>query len=134
MTKPREPVPTVAFVDDYCTHYRAVFPNVRQFEQFILPSSGSLAFLDAFGLPMEQRGGADALALTLEVGAAGELDVFQLLDRGEMPVDQAGVGQRPEVFSGLQFWGVGWQEQQVGAIRFSETACEQGMGSTPRTE
>jgi len=34
MTKPREPSPTVAFVDDSCAHYRAVFPNVRQCEQF----------------------------------------------------------------------------------------------------
>src|SRR5262249_28269978 len=28
------PAPTVAFVDDYCAHYHAVIPNVRQFEQF----------------------------------------------------------------------------------------------------
>ena len=34
MTKPREPLPTVAFIDDYCAHYRTLFPNVRQFEQF----------------------------------------------------------------------------------------------------
>lgn len=34
MTKPREPVHTLAFIDDYCAQYRAVFPNVRQFEQF----------------------------------------------------------------------------------------------------
>jgi hypothetical protein len=31
MTKARDPVPTVAFIDDYSAHYRAVFPNVRQF-------------------------------------------------------------------------------------------------------
>ncbi len=34
MTKAHEPASTVAIVDDYCSHYRAVFPNVRQFEQF----------------------------------------------------------------------------------------------------
>ncbi len=35
MTKPREPSHTLAFVDDYCAHYRSVFRNVRHFEQFI---------------------------------------------------------------------------------------------------
>ena len=45
MTKAREPTPTVAFVDDYCAHYRAVFPNVRQVEQFT-----RLAPIPQFGL------------------------------------------------------------------------------------
>src|SRR5712692_1751369 len=78
---------------------------------------------------MEQCGGADALALTLEVGAAGELDVFQLLDRGEMPVDQAGVGQRPEMFGGLQFWGVGWQEEQMDMLGHPEAHTRMPAGT-----
>src|SRR5258708_23640012 len=51
MTKPREPAPTVAFVDDYCTHYRAVFPNVRQCEQFTHLALGLVAETKRKALP-----------------------------------------------------------------------------------
>ena len=73
----------------------------------------SWLFLDALGPPLEQRGRADAFALPLEVSAAGELDVFELLDAGEMAIDQAGVGQRPQVLGRLQFGGIRRQEEQV---------------------
>jgi hypothetical protein len=43
MTKAREPAHTVAFVDDYCAHYRSVFANVRHFEQFTQVELGLLA-------------------------------------------------------------------------------------------
>jgi hypothetical protein len=65
---------------------------------------------------MEQRRGADARGLTLEIGAAGELDVFALLDRGEMPIDQARVGEGPEMLGRLQLWGVGGQEEQMDML------------------
>jgi SRSO17 transposase len=51
MTKPREPAPTVAFVDDYCTHYRAVFPHVRQFEQVTRRALGLVAETKRKSLP-----------------------------------------------------------------------------------
>jgi len=51
MTKAREPVPTVAFVDDYCAHYRAVFPNVRQVEQFTRLELGLVAETKRKSLP-----------------------------------------------------------------------------------
>ena len=51
MTKPREPSPTVAFVDDYCAHYRAVFPNVRQYEQFTHLELGLVAETKRKSLP-----------------------------------------------------------------------------------
>ena len=35
MTKPREPTHTTTLIDAYCAHYRSVFANVRQFEQFM---------------------------------------------------------------------------------------------------
>ena len=34
MTSVREATHTVAFIDEYCAHYRSVFHNVRHFEQF----------------------------------------------------------------------------------------------------
>jgi hypothetical protein len=55
----------------------------------------SSTFVDLLGPPMKQRGGADALALLLEDGAAGKLGIFELLNRGEVLVDQGRVGQGP---------------------------------------
>ena len=34
MTKIREAAHTVALIDEYCAHYRELFANVRNFEQF----------------------------------------------------------------------------------------------------
>lgn len=55
MTKPREPRQTVAFVDDYCAHYRAVFQNVRHFEQFTHLELGLLAEPKRKSLPRLAR-------------------------------------------------------------------------------
>jgi SRSO17 transposase len=64
MTKVREPAPTVAFVDDYCAHYRAVFPNVRQFEQFTHLELGLVAETKRKSLPrLGQTTKADPQAL-----------------------------------------------------------------------
>lgn len=70
---------------------------------------------------MKERGGADALRLALEVGTAGKLDGFELLDAGEMPVDQARVGQQPEMFSGLEFGGVRREKQQMDVVGHLQT-------------
>ncbi len=43
MTKVREATHTVAFVDEYCAQYRALFANVRHFEQFTALHLGLLA-------------------------------------------------------------------------------------------
>ena len=51
MTKARDPAPTVAFIDDSCAHYRAVFPNVRQFEQFTRLELGLVAETKRKSLP-----------------------------------------------------------------------------------
>jgi SRSO17 transposase len=64
MTKPRDPARTVAFVDDYCAHYRAVFPNVRQFEQFSRLELGLVAETKRKSLPrLAQTTKADPQAL-----------------------------------------------------------------------
>ncbi|HKW22359.1 MAG TPA: hypothetical protein VJO13_13335 [Ktedonobacterales bacterium] len=47
----------------------------------------------------------------LEIGAASELGVFELLNGGKMLVDQAGIGERPEVLGGLQFRRIRRQEE-----------------------
>ena len=43
MTRVRPATPTVAFVDQYCAHYRGLFHNVRHFEQFTALHLGLLA-------------------------------------------------------------------------------------------
>lgn len=50
---------------------------------------------------MEQRSGADALGLPLEGGTPSKLSVFEVLDGGEMLVDQRRIGERPEMLGGL---------------------------------
>jgi SRSO17 transposase len=47
----REAAHTVAFVDDYCAHYRAIFANVRHFEQFTQLQLGLLAETKRKSLP-----------------------------------------------------------------------------------
>ncbi len=34
MTQPRNPKPSIKFVDEYCAIYRNIFPEVRSFENF----------------------------------------------------------------------------------------------------
>jgi SRSO17 transposase len=51
MTKVREAARTVAFVDDYCARYRAVFTNVRHFEEFTQLQLGLLAETKRKSLP-----------------------------------------------------------------------------------
>lgn len=65
---------------------------------------------------MEQSGGADARMLALEGGAPRKLCVFELLDAGEMAVDQGGIGESPKMLSGLQFRGIRRQEEQVDVV------------------
>ena len=43
-----------------------------------------------------------------------------------MLIDQRGIGQGPEVFGGLQFRRIGWQEQQMDMVRHT-----QALGAVP---
>ena len=64
MTKAREAVHTVAFIDDYCAHYQSVFPNVRQLEQFSRLELGLVAETKRKSLPrLAQATKADPQAL-----------------------------------------------------------------------
>jgi SRSO17 transposase len=51
MTKVREAAHTVAFVDEYCAHFRALFANVRHFDQFAALHLGLLAETKRKSLP-----------------------------------------------------------------------------------
>src|SRR5260370_27362093 len=75
--------------------------------------SRSLSFLDALRPPVKAGGGADLLGVALQLGAAGELSVFEFLDRDEVPIDQDRVGERPQVLGRLQLGGGRGQKEQM---------------------
>ena len=53
------------------------------------------------------------LWVRLKPAAPLGLDLFQLIQRGEDPIGQRLVGERPEPRSLLHLWGIGWQEDQM---------------------
>jgi len=74
-------------------------------------------FVNLLGPPVEARRRADHVGSLLEGGAPGKLGVLEVLDRGEMLVDQRLVGQRPEMFGRLELGGIRRQKQQVHVLR-----------------
>ena len=73
--------------------------------------------MNTLGPPMEAGGRTDEIRPALEGSAAGELGIFEVLNGGEVLVDQGGVGQRPEVLGWLQLRRIGWQEEQMDVVR-----------------
>jgi SRSO17 transposase len=55
MIEPREPVTTVAFVDEYCQSYRNFFPDVRNFEAFKFLHLGMISEVKRKFLPAIAR-------------------------------------------------------------------------------
>ena len=51
MSTRRTPTETVSFIDDYCTYYRSIFPDVRSFEQFKLLHLGCISELPRKSIP-----------------------------------------------------------------------------------
>lgn len=88
----------------------------------ILISSGTLSFLDALRPPLEARGGADEIRACLERQAAQRLSVLEVLNAGKMPIGQHGVGERPEMFGGLEFGRIRRQKEQMDVLRDAQVA------------
>ncbi len=55
MVERREPVSTVAFIDEYCQTYRNLFPDVRNFEAFKFLHLGIISELKRKSLPAIAR-------------------------------------------------------------------------------
>ena len=51
MTAPRDPKPTVSFIDSYCDYYQKLFPEVRSFESFKNLHLGMIADIKRKTLP-----------------------------------------------------------------------------------
>lgn len=78
---------------------------------------------------MKTRRRADAIGSLLKYGAAGELGIFEILNRSEVLVDERGVGQRPQVLGRLQFGGIRRQKEQMDVVGHAEFDA----GMPPRT-
>ena len=55
MVEPREPAPTIKFVDDYCQWYRHLFPEVRSFEAFKYLHVGMISDIKRKTLPAKRK-------------------------------------------------------------------------------
>jgi hypothetical protein len=76
--------------------------------------------------PLEERGGAHEITAGLQSDTALRLGLLQLVDGGEMPIHQHGIGKGPEMFGWLQFWRIGWEEEQVEVVWHA-----QALGAVP---
>jgi hypothetical protein len=99
---------------------RARGHHVQRAQALISVPPGSSVFVDLLWPPTELRGGAEAVGSPLQGGAVGQLGVFELLDAGEMPVDEHVVGQRPEMLSRLPLGRVRRQEHEVDVVGHRE--------------
>ena len=79
-----------------------------------------LSFSEALRPPVEERGGADEITPGLERHTAGGLGVLEVLNGGEMAVDQDGVGEGPQMLGGLEFRRIRRQEEQVDVVRHAQ--------------
>ena len=66
------------------------------------------------------EGGGIELATALGDGGA------EFVERGEMPIDDRLIHQRPEMLGRLEFGGIGWQEDEANPI-----GDGQAFGSMP---
>ncbi len=51
MVEPRQPIPTVKFIDEYCQFYQNLFPDVRSFEAFKYLHMGIISDIKRKTLP-----------------------------------------------------------------------------------
>jgi SRSO17 transposase len=51
MTQPRNPQPSIKFIDEYCALYQNLFPEVRSFENFRDLHLGMVANIKRKSLP-----------------------------------------------------------------------------------
>lgn len=60
MSKARQAMPTVIFVDEYCQRYQDLFPDVRSFEHFKFLHVGMLPEIKRKTLPARASGASDS--------------------------------------------------------------------------
>jgi SRSO17 transposase len=60
MSKARQAIPTVSFVDEYCQRYQGLFPDVRSFEHFKILHVGMLSEIKRKTLPAIAKGAGES--------------------------------------------------------------------------
>ena len=81
----------------------------------------AMTAMDAPGPPGEKCRGPDQIAPVAQCDDPRGLDIFQFVDRGEMPVHESGVGERPQMLDRLQFWRVGREEEQMDMLGHAQS-------------
>ena len=76
--------------------------------------------------PVEAGRRPNQIGTGLQCYTASGLGVFELLNGGEMAIHQDGIGERPEMLSGLEFGRICWQKQQVEVVGHA-----QALGAVP---
>ena len=67
---------------------------------------------------------ADHLRLVLKQHTALDLCCFQVVEGAEGAIGNAFIGQRPQALAGLEFGGIGRQEEEMDALGHHELfAC-----------
>lgn len=69
---------------------------------------------------MEESEGTHPFPLTLQPLTLGREQLGQGIQGGKMSVFEGQIGERPQAFGGLQFWGVRRQEDQMEAFRIGQ--------------
>ncbi len=65
---------------------------------------------------MKMSQGADHLRLVLKHDTALNLCLFQVIEGAKGAIGDAFIAEWPQAFTGLQFRGIGWQEEQMDAL------------------
>lgn len=76
-----------------------------------------MSFVQPLRPLVKESGRADESRLRLERDAALSLRLLELVDGGEMAVEEWRVGEPPQMLGRLQFWGVGRQKVEVDVVR-----------------
>ncbi len=71
----------------------------------------------------------DLVTAVLEDNTAVRLDILQLVQGLEVPIDEWRVGERPEAFGRLDFGRVGWQKRQVDMRRNGQMSAGMPAGA-----
>src|SRR5262245_46346950 len=82
--------------------------------------------LEALRPPIETDSRTHKVATGLEGDTARHLGILQLLKGGKVPIEQDGIGERPQMLGRLEFGRIWGQKQQMDVVRHTEA-----LGAVP---
>ena len=84
--------------------------------------------MDLPGPPVKTRGRLDHIRLPLQRDTVSQLHLLQLLDRGEMLVDEHRIGERPQMLGRLEFGGIRREEEQMDMLGYPQAHTRMPAG------